>query len=83
MMRYLGWGIGHHNPPNFAHEANALVASSSDRELKQYYKNPNNDSEIQPTMAEDDEWEGGESSNGMGGSDSDPESITEVVTYEF
>jgi hypothetical protein len=33
MMRYLGWGIGHRNPPGFAHEADALIASSSDREL--------------------------------------------------
>ncbi len=36
MMRYLGWGIGHHNPPDFAHEADALIASSSDRELSRY-----------------------------------------------
>ena len=36
MMRYLGWGIGHHNPAEFCHEANSLIASNSDRELAQF-----------------------------------------------
>ena len=33
MMRLLGWGIGHLNPPDFPHEANALVPSEKDRIL--------------------------------------------------
>ena len=33
MMRFLGWGIGHLNPPDFPHEANELVASDEDKEL--------------------------------------------------
>ena len=74
-MRYLGWGISHRNPSDFAHEANALTASSSDRELEQY-QNPID--EIQ----EDDEPEGGESSD-MGDSDSDPESVHKVATYNY
>ena len=75
MMRYLGWGIGHRNPPNFAHEANVLIASSCDRELEQH--------EIQPTMAEGDEMEGGSGSD-IGDSDSDStESILEVVMYGY
>lgn len=36
MMRFLGWGIGHRNPHDFPHEANALLASREDRELVQY-----------------------------------------------
>jgi hypothetical protein len=36
MMRYLGWGIGHRNPPEFSHEADSLIASTSDRELAQF-----------------------------------------------
>jgi hypothetical protein len=78
MMRYLGWGIGHRNPPDFAHEANALIASSSDRELEQY-ENPFD--EIQTNVIEDDELEGGEGSDmGLGGdSDSDPESVHKVA----
>ena len=36
MMRFLGWGIGHLNPHDFPHEANALLASREDRELVQY-----------------------------------------------
>jgi hypothetical protein len=78
MMRYLGWGIGHCNPPDFAHEANALIASISDRELEQY-ENPFD--KIQPTM-ELDEREGGESSD-AGDSESDPESDHEVVAYDY
>jgi len=35
MMRFLGWGIGHRNQPDFPHESNALIASSNDRELDQ------------------------------------------------
>jgi hypothetical protein len=34
MMRFLGWGVGHRNPPDFPHEAKALMASSTDRELE-------------------------------------------------
>lgn len=36
MMRYLGWGIGHRNPPEFSHEADSVMASTSDRELAQF-----------------------------------------------
>lgn len=36
MMRFLGWGIGHRNPHDFPHEADALLASREDRELVQY-----------------------------------------------
>ena len=79
MMRYLGWGIGHRNPPNFAHEANSLIASSSDRELEQH-GTPSD--KTQPAEAEDDESEGGENSE-MGDSDLDPEIVQEVVTYEY
>ena len=79
MMQYLGWGIGHHNPPDFAHEANLLITSSSDRELKQY-KTPSD--KTQPAEAEENELEGGENSE-MGDLDSDPEIIQEVVTYEY
>ena len=32
-MRFLGWGIGHLNPADFPHEADALVASDEDRLL--------------------------------------------------
>ena len=35
-MRYLGWGIGHHNPPDFPHEADEIIASSCDGELSRY-----------------------------------------------
>ncbi|KAI0027632.1 hypothetical protein K488DRAFT_60856 [Vararia minispora EC-137] len=33
MMRYLGWGVGHLNSPDFPHEADALLASDDDRVL--------------------------------------------------
>ena len=33
MMRFLGWGIGHLNSPDFLHEANELIASNEDKEL--------------------------------------------------
>ena len=79
MMRYLGWGIGHRNPPDFAHEANSLIASSSDRELEEYGTPPD---ETQPAEAEDDGSEGGENSE-MGDSDSDPEIVQEVETYDY
>ena len=79
MMQYLGWGIGHHNPPDFAHEANLLITSSSDRELKQY-KTPSDKTQL--AEAEENELEGGENSE-MGDLDSDPEIIQEVVTYEY
>jgi hypothetical protein len=36
MMRFLGWGIGHLNPSDFPHEADALLASREDHELDQY-----------------------------------------------
>jgi len=80
MMRYLGWGIGHRNPPDFTHEANALIASSSDRELERYEIPSDED---QPTMEEADELEGGDGGSDMGGSESDTESVHEVVMYEF
>ncbi|TFY53731.1 hypothetical protein EVG20_g9986 [Dentipellis fragilis] len=32
MMRYLGWGVGHLNSPDFPHEAYDLLASESDRQ---------------------------------------------------
>ena len=79
MMRYLGWGIGHRNPPNFAHEANSLIASSSDRELEQH-RTPSD--KTHPAKAEDNELEGGENLE-MGNSDSDPEIIQEVVAYKY
>ncbi|KAI0027909.1 hypothetical protein K488DRAFT_90312 [Vararia minispora EC-137] len=34
MQRYLGWGIGHRNPPDFPHEAHDLVSSDADRVLE-------------------------------------------------
>ena len=34
MMRFLGWGIGHLNSPDFLHEANELIASDEDKELR-------------------------------------------------
>ena len=33
MMRFLGWGIGHLNSPDFPHEANELIASDEDKAL--------------------------------------------------
>lgn len=33
MMRFLGWGIGHLNSPDFPHEANGLIASDEDKVL--------------------------------------------------
>lgn len=30
-MRYLGWGIGHLNPPDFPHEAFAIKVTDADR----------------------------------------------------
>ena len=35
MMRFLSWGIGHLNPPDFPHEANKLLASDEDKLLLQ------------------------------------------------
>jgi hypothetical protein len=74
MMRYLGWGIGHRNPPDFSHEANVLIASSSDGELEQY--------EIQPTAVEGGELEGGEITD-REDSDSDVESVQEAEIYDY
>ena len=79
MMWYLGWGIGRCNPPDFAHEANSLITSSSDRELEEY-RTPLD--KIQPAKAEDDGSEGGESSE-MGDEDKDPEIIQEVLMYNY
>ena len=36
MMRFLGWGIGHLNLPDFPHEAKELIASDDDKVLIQY-----------------------------------------------
>jgi hypothetical protein len=92
MMRYLGWGIGHRNPPNFAHEANALIASSHDRELERYeIPGDSATSQIDPIAAQEweDEMEGVNRSSGaesgLGDSDSDRESVhNEVVaTYDY
>jgi hypothetical protein len=89
MMRYLGWGISHRNPPNFAHEANALIASSQDRELEQYEIPANSaTSQIDPIVAQEweDEMEGGNRSSGAeSDSDSDRESVhNEVVAmYDY
>ena len=33
MMRFLGWGVGHLNPADFPHEADALIATPRDRQL--------------------------------------------------
>ena len=76
MMRYLGWGIGHRNPPDFAHEANALIASSLDRELESH-----------PNHAGGGDVEGGsvgsELNLGPGG-ESDAESIhSDVDMYDY
>ena len=91
MMRYLGWGIGHRNPPDFAHEANALIASSHERELEHFEipadtKSPSG--EIEPSIAEQDEMEGEDRSSGVGSdlgdSDSDRESVhSEVALYSY
>ena len=94
MMRYLGWGIGHHNPPDFAHEANTLIASSLDRELEQYEVPADVAmSQVDPIAAQEgeDEMDGGDRSSGaeshstLGGSDSDRESDhNEVVAmYDY
>lgn len=32
-MRFLGWGIGHLNLPDFPHEANELIALDEDKVL--------------------------------------------------
>jgi hypothetical protein len=90
MMRYLGWGIGHRNPPNFTHEANTLIASSLDRELEQY-GSPSmsqiDKPESHPNHTERDDVECGsiglESDLGLG-RDSDAESIhSEVDVYDY
>jgi hypothetical protein len=88
MMRYLGWGIGHRNPPDFTHEANMLIASNLDRELEQY-GSPSTSPESHPNSdcAEGDGVEresvGSESDLGHG-RDSDAESIhSEVDTYDY
>ncbi|KZV69074.1 hypothetical protein PENSPDRAFT_735574 [Peniophora sp. CONT] len=33
-MRYLGFGVGHRNKPDFPHEANDLIVTAADRELQ-------------------------------------------------
>lgn len=35
-MRYLGWGIGHRNSPNFPHEAHDLLVTEEDRICKKH-----------------------------------------------
>ena len=93
MMRYLGWGIGHRNPPDFTHEANMLIASSLDRELEQYGRlgSPSmsqiDKPESHPNHAERDDMEcgsvGSESDLELG-RDSDAESIhSEVDVYDY
>jgi hypothetical protein len=84
MMRYLGWGISHCNPPDFAHEANALVASSRDRELK-HHGNPamTQTDNVADLVAEGDEIEDGDRSS-VGSEDSDAESVqSEVAIYDY
>jgi hypothetical protein len=84
MMRYLGWGIGHRNPPDFAHEANALVASSSDRELE-HRGNPamTQTDNVANLVAEGDEIEDGDRSS-VGSEDSDVESVqSEAAIYDY
>ena len=62
MMRFLGWGIGHRNPHDFPHEANALLASREDRELVQYCDNitPADDLEAEVGEEADDNDGGGD-----------------------
>ncbi|KAI0029051.1 hypothetical protein K488DRAFT_57250 [Vararia minispora EC-137] len=45
MQRYLGWGIGHRNPPDFPHEAHDLVSSDADRVLEHGHGHGANDGE--------------------------------------
>ena len=83
-MRYLGWGIGHRNPPDFAHEANALVASSRDKE-PDHDGNPaiTQNEEIEPHIPEEGEMEGGDMSD-VGSEESDIESDrSEVAMYDY
>jgi hypothetical protein len=56
MMRFLGWGIGHRNPQDFPHEANALLASREDRELAQRHDDitPTDDLEAEVGEEADD-----------------------------
>jgi hypothetical protein len=90
MMQYLGWGIGHCNPPDFTHEANMLIASNLDRELEQY-ESPSmfqiDKPESHSNHVEGDDVEcgsvGSESDLGLG-RDSDAESIhSEVDMYDY
>ena len=88
-MRYLGWGIGHRNPPDFTHEANMLIASSLDRELE-HYKSPSMSQVDKPEShpngdcAEGDDVECGSVGSESVGRDSDTESIhSEVDTYDY
>ena len=73
MMRYLGWGIGHRNPPDFTHEANALIASRLDRELEN-----STTSQVDSNATEDDSEieaiEGGSDGSGLDPGESDMES---------
>jgi hypothetical protein len=92
MMQYLGWGIGHRNPPDFAHEANTLIASSHNRELEQY-EIPADVEMSQTDPIADQEWEdevdNGDRTSGaesdLGGSDLDREGVDNEVaaTYDY
>lgn len=45
-MRFLGWGIGHLNPSEFPHEADALIPSQEDWEHEDRGHTPEPSSEV-------------------------------------
>lgn len=89
-MRFLGWGIGHLNPPDFPHEANALIPTEQDRLLAAVAPSPVSAScgqvgqhgEVGGEEDEDDlddeleDWEDGE------GDDNELE-CEEVLAFEY
>jgi hypothetical protein len=84
MMWYLGWGISHRNPPDFSHEANALVVSSIDRELEEYVMSQVDETQANAAEGDNSEIEGRSVGSGSDLGESGTESIhSEVATYDY
>jgi len=79
MMRFLGWGIGHLNPPDFPHEANKLLVSDGDKVLFQ------DGNLTAPAMGHSEGLEAGlEGTSGEGGDDSDSSGDEDAeIEYEY
>ena len=68
-MRFLGWGIGHLNPPDFPHEADKLLASDEDKVLFQ------DNNVTAPAMGHSEGLEAGLEGTGGEGSDGSDSSV--------